>query len=362
MSKFSALILISLIIMFFLSSCRPPELEGAFVDYKAGRVDAAFKNVKLATEKYPDNAEAWKLLGEIYGQKDQFSDMMFAFNKSLALSNLFETEILNLENRYFQTSFNNAATSYNAFTKIEDRESENAKKAINSAITDFKKSLIIKSNYQALSLIGLCYSILDAPDSSVTYYNRLTVVRPDTADAWLSVGNFYFLNRQYDKCLTPLKKVMEIDPNNVEAITLLAQAYDLLGDRPNAISAYTKAMELNKEEKAFPFNLALLYIKMSSDSLVNETDKNNYLKFASENLDAALKIDSSIKDAWNLKLNALVQLKDFSGVLVTSKQAIERFPEDGDFWYYLAVAYAQLNNKAEAEKAMAKAKELGFQY
>ena len=37
------LLFVPILVLALLSSCRPPELEGAFVDYNAGRYDNALK-------------------------------------------------------------------------------------------------------------------------------------------------------------------------------------------------------------------------------------------------------------------------------------------------------------------------------
>ena len=65
-------------ISILVNACRPPELEQAVIDYNGGRYDNAYTEVLAATEKYPDNQEAWYYLGEIQGKKGQiiliFSD------------------------------------------------------------------------------------------------------------------------------------------------------------------------------------------------------------------------------------------------------------------------------------------------
>ena len=46
-------------ISLLVNACRPPELEQAVIDYNGGRYDNAYTEVLAATEKYPDNEEAW---------------------------------------------------------------------------------------------------------------------------------------------------------------------------------------------------------------------------------------------------------------------------------------------------------------
>ena len=82
MRKTVLLTFLILLAAFLITSCRPPELEGAFVDYKAKRLDNALKLAIEATEKYPTNPEAPYLLGKIYGEKEMYSEMVEAFDKS----------------------------------------------------------------------------------------------------------------------------------------------------------------------------------------------------------------------------------------------------------------------------------------
>ena len=60
MRKILAFLIFSVFAVYLLTSCRPPELEGAYVDYNAKRIDSAIELAKEATDKYPDNAEAEK--------------------------------------------------------------------------------------------------------------------------------------------------------------------------------------------------------------------------------------------------------------------------------------------------------------
>ncbi|HES60182.1 MAG TPA: hypothetical protein ENO18_07110, partial [Caldithrix sp.] len=90
MRKSFSFILFGLLLFIILTSCRPPELEGAYVDYNAKRMDNALELAKQATEKYPDNPEAPYLLGQIYGEKGMFKEMMESFDKSLNISTQYE--------------------------------------------------------------------------------------------------------------------------------------------------------------------------------------------------------------------------------------------------------------------------------
>ncbi|HID38599.1 MAG TPA: tetratricopeptide repeat protein, partial [Calditrichaeota bacterium] len=253
-----------LVLSVLLTSCRPPELEGAFVEYKQGRIDNALQLAKEATEKYPNNSEAWFLYGEIQGQKENYQEMVNAFDKSLAIDKNFETKIKQAKNYFFQSEFNKGVNNYNAYIKQEDRNSDQAKELLKKSLKSFQNANIIEEDYKATSLIGFGHVLLGEKDEAIKYYKRCTEIKPDTSDGWIALGNFYMVEQKYAEAIPPLEKALQIDPNNTEAVSLLSQAYDLTGNQDKAIELYEKAMALQPDEKAFPFNLGLIFYKATT--------------------------------------------------------------------------------------------------
>jgi tetratricopeptide (TPR) repeat protein len=68
----------------------------------------------------------------------------------------------------------------------------------------------------------------------------LSVVRKDSTNmkAQLVLGIGGFLSTQYDKAIERLTKVVQAEPNNIEAIAYLADAYAAHGENQNAIKWY----------------------------------------------------------------------------------------------------------------------------
>ncbi len=360
MKRTALLLIIALVGLSMLVSCRPAELEGAFVEYKANRFDKALELAQLSTEKYPQNGEAWLLLGRLYGKKDQFADMVSAFDKAVELNPQYATTVQNERTYYFQINFNKGVTNYNAFTKLEDRKSEKAQKTIDNAIEGFNNANIIKTDYTATNLLASCYNISDRSDESLKYYNELTKIAPDTAASWLAVGTFYFTKGNYEKSVENLKKALAIEPNNVEAVTLISQAYDMLKDTDNAITAYEKAKKLNDQEKAFPYNLGLIYNKLLNAEGVDEATKAKYLDKLIENFGQVIELDPDIQIAYQMKAYAEIQKEKYEDAVATLNTGIEHFPEEGALWFNLGIAYTRLAKAKEAKNAFKKAEELGY--
>lgn len=360
MKRFLFIVLTSVLVIGLLVSCRPPELEGAFVDFNAGRFDNALKLAKESTEKYPANPEAWYLLGKIYGKKGMFTDMVDAFDKSLEIGPAHKTAIERERQYYFQSKFNDAVSKYNAFTKVEDKTSEKALKTLENAIADFKQAIAInKDDYTAHRLVAVSYNILENDEEALKYYEKLTEIYPDTSSSWLDLGIFYYNGQKYEKAIDYLKKAAELAPEDPEPITYLAQSYDFSKQRKPAIEAYNKAISVNPEEKALPFNLGLLYVKSASDTTVSKDKQIEYLKAAIVNFDKVIQIDNEIKEAHQLKSTAEIRLEDWSAAKETLLKGLDLFPDDADMWNNLGICYARMNQKEKAEEAFEKAKELG---
>ena len=359
--KRTALFLITALVgLSMFVSCRPAELEGAFVEYKANRFDKALELAQLSTEKYPQNAEAWLLLGRLYGKKDQFAKMVEAFDKAVELNPQYETTVKNERTYYFQINFNKGVTNYNAFMKTEDRQSEKAKKIIETAMDGFHNANFIKTDYSAINLLASCYNIANRSDEALKYYIELTKIAPDTATSWLSLGTYYFTKSNFEKSVENLKKALELEPENVEAITLISQAYDMLQDTDNAIKAYEKAKALNNMEKAFPYNLGLIYNKLLNAEGLNPETKTKYLDKLVENFGLVIELDPDIQIAYQMKAYAEIQLEKYNDAIKTLKAGIEYFPKEGALWFNIGIAYSHLAKAKEAKEAFNKAEELGY--
>jgi len=361
MKRLVFLLLTGLVVMSMLSSCRPPELEGAYVDFNAGRFDSALENAEKAVKLYPSNPEAWYMLGRLYGKKDRFGEMNESFDKSLGAGTQFETKIKEEKNYYFQTVFNKGVGSFNNYVKQEDSKSEKAQKILASALEDFLSAKTIRPDYQASNLIARSYALLEKKEEAAAEYKEMTKAYPDSAQPWLEMGKVYFFAEDYKNSVPNFEKALEKDAVNVEAISFLSQAYDKLEDTDNAIKAYEKAIQLNKEEPAFPFNLGLIYNRLANKEDIDEETKNAHLQKIVDNFGLVIEIDPEQKVGYEMKSYAEIQLKKNEDAVKTINGALERFPNESSLWFNLGVALTNDGKTDEGKKAFDKAKELGYE-
>lgn len=359
MKKYYFLALIFMLILSVsLTSCRPPELEGAIVHFKQGRTDQSYDLALQSTNKYPANEEAWFWLGKIQGKKGMIEEMMASFAKSLSIKNTFEGEIELEKATYFSKFYNDGVSSYNNFIKLEDRKSEAAKKTLNSVITDFTKAIMIKNDFMANRLISLSYQFLEDPVNEWKYLEKAAEMKPDTVSIWIEMGYYFMQQKDYNKAAEYFQKGLTVEPGNVECLTLRAQNLDFAGKQDEAIDSYIVAWDKNQTEKAIPFNLGLLFNKKANAIEDDDVKKKQLYAEAADWFKKAHELDPELREVYDLLSALLLMLDRYPEAEQLLKLGLEKFPESASIWQNFSYLQAKLGNKEEAEKAYERSKQL----
>ena len=80
----------------------------------------------------------------------------------------------------------------------------------------------------------------------------LEIVRKDSnnVDAQLMLGRFGLISGQTDKAIARFEKILYLQPQNSEALFLLAEAYDSQGNKEKALELLEKCKKTVKDPKA----------------------------------------------------------------------------------------------------------------
>jgi len=121
-----------------------------------------------------------------------------------------------------------------------------------TAIDLFNRALMLDPDNDSLKLgLGSCYvygrgMIGDPTETMKGIQLLLSVVKKDSANmkAQMVLGIGGVISRQYPKAIERLLKVAKAEPENLEAISWLADAYAAAGDNSNAISWYQYSKKL----------------------------------------------------------------------------------------------------------------------
>lgn len=115
----------------------------------------------------------------------------------------------------------------------------------------FERSLKLNPENDSLQVgLGACYlfgNISAAPMEGIMKIRQ--VVEKDSTNmyAQMMLVKGSLLSGQYDKAITRLETVIRIKPGNIEALLLMADIYERMGEKAKAVSYYQQCLPLSKE-------------------------------------------------------------------------------------------------------------------
>jgi tetratricopeptide (TPR) repeat protein len=128
----------------------------------------------------------------------------------------------------------------------------------NQAISLFEKALVLNPNNEDLK-IGLGSSYIfggksrngNAAETMKGIQTLLEVVRRDSTNmkAQMVLGIGGLVSGQFEKAIPRLEKVVKAQPNNIEAISFLADAYGATGKKEEAIKLYNQTKKMVNNPK-----------------------------------------------------------------------------------------------------------------
>jgi len=112
----------------------------------------------------------------------------------------------------------------------------------------FEKALQLNSGNDSSKVgLGSCYlfgGISEAPMQGIALIREVADRDPANMYAQFTLGLGSLMSGQLDKAVERLVKVAQNEPNNLEAILLLAEAYERKGEKANAVTWYTAGKKL----------------------------------------------------------------------------------------------------------------------
>lgn len=117
----------------------------------------------------------------------------------------------------------------------------------------FERSLMINPDNDSAKVgLGACYlfgNISNMPMEGISKIRE--VVEKDSTNiyAQMMLARGSLISGQYDKAITRLQIVHKLQPNNLDAILLLAEVFERTGNKTNAITWYQKSLSFIQQEE-----------------------------------------------------------------------------------------------------------------
>ena len=214
MPKTNYLVVIALFTALIFSGfqCSSTELTSAKLYMQQKNYDKALSTLQKEVAKNPGSDEGWVLLGSVYGELGKFDSLIFAYDKSLSISNKYESEIKQSKMYYWASSFNAGVTYFQRGNKTTDKDSA-------------------KVFY----------------DKSIDAFTTGTKLEPDSADTFKNLAFVYMSSGKNEEAIDPLKKLIQLN-NEQDGYKYLGQIYYTLGTMSK--SNYTTSKDVKDSLEA----------------------------------------------------------------------------------------------------------------
>jgi predicted O-linked N-acetylglucosamine transferase (SPINDLY family) len=196
---------------------------------------AALRAAQNALQRWPHEAEIWRLLGIAQLQKRQLSAALQALYRAQELAPG-SIEILC-----------NIATA-----ELQSGHVENAQRALETAVA--------RSPAHAVALNGLGRLYLDRANYAAAegYLERALHARPDYVQAWLNLANCKLAQFQFAVAESLARRALNLDPESADGWYLLGYLFERQGKLRDANAAYHRALELRPHPRT-AYNLGLVF-------------------------------------------------------------------------------------------------------
>lgn len=204
-------------------------------DYKKDKMTAVSAAVKtqIETLEKQNTKESLLQLNELYVQ-----------NGMPLLACVMIKQIAEKDNK--EIDWLKAGDAFNAIAMMEQKDGGLMKYAMQEATACYQKTVDINPNnidYQ----IKLATGIMEGgeqPMQGVQILLKIIEKNPDHIPANLILGRYGIISGQYDKAVARLEKVVKLDPKNTEAYFYLAEAYNGLGRKDDAVKTFEQCKKM----------------------------------------------------------------------------------------------------------------------
>ena len=212
-------------------------------------LDSAKKNITGSQASYLTQLENSVVRGDVKDQKIKIYGQLAAFwqdsLKRPEIAAYYLGEEAKLESS--EKNLNFAARLLLTQLMAETNQAMQTWMATNAKAL-FEKSLQLNPNSDSVKVeIGACYlfgNISNTPMEGILKIKEVADRDSNNVYAQLMLGLGGIRSGQYDKAIERFQTVIRKEPDNLQAIFNLAETFERLGDKPNAILWYKRAQNM----------------------------------------------------------------------------------------------------------------------
>jgi tetratricopeptide (TPR) repeat protein len=348
--------------------CASTELTSAKLYIQQKNYDKALESLNREIEKNPKSDEGYYLLGVVHGEKEDYEKMVDAFDKSLSISNKFQTEIEASRQHYWGIAFNRGVSTYQAGTKATDEDS--IKVYFDRSIKSFQTALLLQpDSSDAYKNLAFVHMTKEDYDAAIEPLEKL-IETENSQDGYRFLGEILYnkgvltqdsleAQKYYERAISVLEEGREKYPNDSDMLLTLSNSYIAANKVDVAIDAFKAGVEAEPENKYYRYNYGVLLLGANDFEAAEE----QFLK--------AIEIDPDYENAiyniavnyvrWGSHLNKVAEEKGemdnqvykqkYEQALPYLERVVELKSDDAAMWELLGRVYTVLGYQDKATKA-----------
>lgn len=168
-------------------------------------------------------------------------------------------------------------------------------------------------------------------EKSYNALGRVLELEPDNQEAILKQGEVAYYSRDYDRALTSLSKVTERDPNNRRALHMKSFIYKEKGDTASAVQLLRKVCDIYPDFAPAFEDLGVLYAR-------------HHDPLAIEYLSTAIRLDSNNANIMYALAMFYQETANYTLAEETYKTLLAKWPNHKDAWHNRGYIEMMYNN------------------
>lgn len=375
--------ILSMVLGFTAFECASAELTGAKMYINQKQYEKAKETLLKEVEKNPKSDEGWFLLGGLYSEEGNVTEMLKAFDKSLSISKKFEPQIIDYKKYTWQISFNKGVGLFNS--AIKTAKPDSMKVFFEMAIEQFNNSIMCQPDSTiGYENIAAAYLNMGKTDESIPVLEKLVSLgKPSFSFARLgqifllkgaNLMDSYYTSKNasdstqaldwYNKAISVLEKGRANYPSDAEILLQLGNAYYSSNKLDVAMESFKSLSEKNPENREVKYAYGVVLLKSKKYEQAAQVLE-EVVKMDPDNLDANYNL-AAIYISWGNDLREIAikkesddksYLEKFRATVPYLLKYLELKPSEGRVWISLGQVYANLGMKDKAEEAFKKAEQ-----
>ncbi|MCC8155293.1 MAG: tetratricopeptide repeat protein [Tannerellaceae bacterium] len=286
-----------------------------------GMYREAIQEFEKLIKQYPEKVELNYHLAEALTQQGEIPQAIEAFNALEASMGM--NEALSMQK----------CRLYNSIG-----ESENAMKEIQRLAEKFP----IESRYQII--LGDLYLENNETDKALEAYEKAKAIEPGSPYYIVAMANYYEVTGDKESAETQIHNALINEKLDVETKVSILSRYILTLQQSNKdIESANQLFETLLEQHPEESELKLMY-----GSLLSMQEKNEEARFQFQLI---TEMEPENMAAWQQLLQLSLRTEDLEEVIRVCKKCIELFPDAPEYYFYLGIAYHQLEDYPQAIQA-----------